>query len=69
MKLIYGDLVDPSRKGAEASLGCLPHAVTLLASLESSEVINLLLEPKRVLRNKLLVVDLSDHTFDTLNLV
>ena len=68
LRLIYGDSIDPLRKGAEATLGCLPHAVTLLSSLESSEVIKVLIDPKRSLRNKLLVVDLSDNTFDTLNL-
>jgi molybdopterin/thiamine biosynthesis adenylyltransferase len=68
LRLIYGDSVDQSRKGAEATLGCLPQAVTLLSSLESSEVINILIDPKRTLRNKLLVVDLSDNTFDTLRL-
>ena len=68
LRLIYGDLVDPSLKGAEASLGCLFYVVILLAFFESSEVIKCLLKSKTVLRNKLLVVDLSDNTFDMLNL-
>ena len=69
LKLIYGDQVDPSLKGAEASLGCLPQAVTLLSSLECSEVLKILLKAGSVSRNKLIVVDLLDNTFDVLELV
>jgi molybdopterin/thiamine biosynthesis adenylyltransferase len=69
LQLIYGEKIDPTLKGAEASLGCLPHAVTLLASLECSEVIKILLKSGTVSRNKLLVVDLLDNTFDTLQLI
>ena len=69
LKLIYGDVVDPSMKGAEASLGCLPHAVTLLSSLECSEVVKILLKKGTLTRNQLLVVDLSDNSFETLQLV
>ena len=68
LKLIYGDQVDPSIKGAEASLGCLPQAVTLLSSLECSEVLKILLKKGTVSRNKLIVVELLDNTFDVLQL-
>ena len=68
LKLIYGDQVDPSIKGAEASFGCLPQAVTLLSSLECSEVLKILLKEGAVSRNKLIVVDLLDNTFDVLQL-
>ena len=68
LKLIYGDSVDPSMKGAEASLGCLPHAVTLLSSLECSEVVKILLKKGTLPRNRLLVVDLMDNSFETLQL-
>ena len=68
LRSIYGETVDPTLKGAEASLGCLPHAVTLLASLESSEVIKILLKSGKLSRNTLLVVDLLDNTFDVLQL-
>lgn len=68
LKLIYGDQVDPSIKGAEASLGFLPQAVTLLASLECPEVLKILLKEGTVSRNKLIVVDLRDNTFDVLQL-
>ncbi|HIJ55523.1 MAG TPA: HesA/MoeB/ThiF family protein [Deltaproteobacteria bacterium] len=68
LKLIYGEQVDPSLKGAEASLGCLPQAVTLLSSLECSEVLKILLKKGNLARNKLIVVDLLDNTFDVLQL-
>lgn len=68
LKLIYGDQVDPSLKGAEASLGCLPQAVTLISSLECSEVLKILLKKGAVSRNKLIVVDLQDNIFDVLQL-
>lgn len=69
LSLIYGHTVDPTRKGAEASLGCLPHAVTLLASLECSEVVKILLKKGTLARNRLLVVDLLDNSFETLTLL
>jgi len=68
LKLIYGEPVDPSIKGAEASLGCLPQTVTLLSSLECSEVLKILLKKGNVARNELIVVDLVDNTFDVLQL-
>jgi molybdopterin/thiamine biosynthesis adenylyltransferase len=61
---IYGGPASVESKGAEASLGCLPYAVTLLASIECSEVIKILLNKGSVLRNQLLVVDLMSNIFD-----
>ena len=69
LQLIYGDKVDPTMKGAEASLGCLPHAVTLLSSIECSEVVKIILKKGILFRNQLLVVDLLDNSFETLKLV
>jgi molybdopterin/thiamine biosynthesis adenylyltransferase len=69
LKLIYGDKVDPAMKGAEASLGCLPHAVTLLSSIECSEVVKIILKKGTLSRNQLLVVDLFDNSFEMLKLV
>jgi molybdopterin/thiamine biosynthesis adenylyltransferase len=61
---IYGGSAPVESKGAEASLGCLPHAVTLLASIECSEVIKILINKGSVLRNQLLIVDLMSNIFD-----
>ena len=68
LKLIYGESEDLTQKGAEASLGCLPQAVTLLAAIETSEVIKILLDRGSILRNKLLVIDLMDNTLEVLEL-
>jgi molybdopterin/thiamine biosynthesis adenylyltransferase len=56
-------------KGEEIHLGCLAPGVNLIASLEANEVVNILLERKNILRNRLLVVDLADYTFESLQLV
>lgn len=69
LELIYGKQAGQLRKGAEASLGCLPQAVTLLASIEASEVVKILQGNGSVLRNKLFVIDLVDNTLEVLSLV
>ena len=69
LMLIYGDSDILPQKGVETSLGCLPHAVTLLAALETSEVVKIILKKGSVLRNKLGVVDLMDNIFEVLDLI
>jgi len=69
LQLIYGKQGSLIPKGAEASLGCLPHAVTVLAALECSEVIKVLLNKGTVLRNKLIVIDLMDNTIEMMQLL
>ena len=66
---IYGP-EDPHRavKGEETRLGCLAPTVNLIASLECAEVLNVLLDRPGTLKNRLLVVDLNDYTFETLAL-
>lgn len=69
LKLIYGDVEDdiPSR-GAEATLGTLSPVVTTLAALECAEVVKIILGKGTPLRNRLLIVDLLDNTFEVLKL-
>lgn len=55
-------------KGAETRLGCLAAGVNLIASLECTEVLKVLLKKNNTLNNRLLVVDLADYTFETLRL-
>lgn len=55
-------------KGAETRLGCLAPGVNLIASLECAEVLNVLLKKDKNLRNRLLMVDLTDYTFESLQL-
>ena len=68
LKLVYGEREKVAEKGIESGLGNLPTIVMLMASLECTEVVRVLLGRKGVLRNRLLVVDLTDYTFETLNL-
>lgn len=65
---IYGDRDSVDEKGVERSLGCLPHAITILSALECAEVFKLLLGNSETLRNRLLVMDLTDYTFELLEL-
>jgi molybdopterin/thiamine biosynthesis adenylyltransferase len=65
---IYGDPCGLSARGVEAVLGNLPHTVTLLASLQCAEVVKILLGKDHVLRNRLMVVDLTDLTFSIMRL-
>jgi molybdopterin/thiamine biosynthesis adenylyltransferase len=65
---IYGESGRSAGKGSEAELGCLPQAVVLLASLEASEAVKVLLGGKRLLRNRLLLVDLFENTFEIIQL-
>jgi molybdopterin-synthase adenylyltransferase len=65
---IYGDPSGLSSRGVEAVLGNLPHTVTVLASLQCAEVVKILLGKDHVLRNRLLLVDLTDLTFEIVRL-
>lgn len=66
---IYGPLEDnPPDKGAETALGTLPPAVTTVAALECSEVLKIILKKGLNLRNRLMLIDLIDNTFEVLQL-
>jgi molybdopterin-synthase adenylyltransferase len=68
LRLIYGDPGQAPFKGVEATLGTLPFAVTLLATLECAEVTKIILKKGELLRNRLLVVDMMDNTFEVFQL-
>lgn len=69
LSAIYGPADRFNRiKGAERELGCLAPGVNLIASLACAEVFKVLLGRKKPLQNALLVVDLADYTFETLQL-
>ncbi|MEJ2155888.1 MAG: ThiF family adenylyltransferase [Desulfobacteraceae bacterium] len=70
LKLIYGPEKSlSSAKGVELSLGCLPQAVALIAAAQCSEILKILLgREDQLLRNQMLLVDMSANTFDTLTL-
>ena len=67
--LIYGPR-DPDQpaKGVETSLGTLPGTVTLMSSLECNEALTILLSGRSILRNRLLVVDLTAYSFEVFKL-
>jgi molybdopterin-synthase adenylyltransferase len=70
LELIYGP-PDELRtlKGAETILGNLPQTVGMIASMESSEVIKVLLgQGEQLLRHKMLLADLGTHTYEVLRL-
>jgi len=69
LALIYGKDGSLVSKGAEASLGCLPQAVTVLAALECSEAIKIIHNRGKMLRNRLLIIDLMDNTLEVLQLL
>jgi molybdopterin/thiamine biosynthesis adenylyltransferase len=68
LHLIYGDPDNAPAKGAEAALGTVPYSVTLLAALQCAEVIKIIQNKGSLLRNKLLVVDLTDGIFEVITL-
>lgn len=68
LRLIYGDPQKVPLKGAEASLGTLPYAVTSLAALECAEVVKVLLKKDCLLRNKLLIADFDTAQFEVMQL-
>jgi molybdopterin/thiamine biosynthesis adenylyltransferase len=65
---LYGDLSSAADRGAETTLGNLPFAVNMLASLECSEAVKILLGRGAVLRGRLLIFDLSDLSFEVIQL-
>jgi molybdopterin/thiamine biosynthesis adenylyltransferase len=65
---LYGDLSAAENRGAETTLGNLPFTVNLLASLECSEGVKVILKRPDVLRNRLLIFDLTDLAFDIVQL-
>lgn len=69
LSLIYGPENLVPAKGAEASLGTLPYTALMTASLECSEVAKILLNRGTLLRNKLLVMDLTDNVMEAFPLI
>ena len=71
LELIYGPVEAlKTTKGAETVLGNLPSTVGLIASLESAEVIKVLLgRQEHLLRNKMLAADLESHSYEILRLL
>jgi molybdopterin-synthase adenylyltransferase len=71
LELIYGPASElKETRGVETILGNLPQTVGMIASMESAEVIKVLLERNEgLLRDKMLMMDLESHTYEVLRLV
>jgi molybdopterin/thiamine biosynthesis adenylyltransferase len=68
LRLVYGEPHDLPLKGAETTLGTVPYSVAFLASLECAEVAKILLGRGSLLRDKLLVADLTEGIIEVMNL-
>jgi len=68
LRLIYGDEEDMDAKGAESTLGTLPHGITILSALECAEAVKIITGRGKPLRNRLLLMDVADYTFQVLEL-
>ena len=68
LSALYGDLASAANRGAETILGNLPFTVDLLASLECSEAVKVILKQASTLRGRLMIFDLADLTFETIQL-
>ena len=68
LAVLYGDLDEAPERGAETTLGNLPFAVALLASLECSEAVKVLLGKTTTLHRRLLVFDLAEPVFEVIEL-
>jgi molybdopterin-synthase adenylyltransferase len=65
---IYGRWKNSGKKEAGRGLGSPPHAVSLVSSLESTEVFKVLLGRTGMLKNQLLILDLNCYTFEIIQL-
>jgi molybdopterin/thiamine biosynthesis adenylyltransferase len=69
LEQIYGPAqARTTDKGAETTLGCLPHIVTVMANLEVAEALKLLLGRGSSLGGRMLLVDLANGLFETVEL-
>ena len=68
LRLVYGEPQNLPLKGAETTLGTVPYSVAFLASLECAEVAKILLGHGSLLRDKLLVADLTEGIIEVMNL-
>jgi len=68
LTLVYGHRPKVGEKGMPRALGTPPHAVSVISSLESSEVLKVILGRSGILRNRLLIVDLACYAFEIVQL-
>ncbi len=64
---LYGNKKD-EEKGAETYLGALSFTVNMTASIEVSEAVKIILNKGKLLRNELMVIELTDNMITTFKL-
>jgi len=62
LNLLYANSTDG---GAWTKLGNLPFTASLVAAVQSAEAVKILTGKEDVLRNKILLIDLTNNSFDT----
>ncbi|MBI9085508.1 MAG: HesA/MoeB/ThiF family protein [Desulfobacterales bacterium] len=65
---LYGSADAAPERGIETALGNLAPAVNIIASLQCTEVVKVILDRPGQLRNRLLLMDLADNSFDVMEL-
>ncbi len=68
-ELIYGKKGKSQSKGIEATTGNISYCALFVAALQSSECLKVLLNRGDILRNKLLIAELWNNTFDVIDMV
>lgn len=68
LTLVYGPREKIDERKMQRALGTPPHAVSVISSLESAEVLKVLLGKPGILRKKLLIVDLAYYSFEIVQL-
>ncbi|MBU0971168.1 MAG: HesA/MoeB/ThiF family protein [Proteobacteria bacterium] len=67
-ELIYGKNKDSHPRGIETQTGNISYCALLVAAIQASECVKVLLNRGDILRNKLLIVDLWSNAFDVMGL-
>ncbi|MBA3011998.1 MAG: HesA/MoeB/ThiF family protein [Proteobacteria bacterium] len=68
-ELIYGENKASHPRGIETHTGNISYCALLVAAIQASECVKVLLNRGDILRNKLLIVDLWSNSFDVMELV
>ena len=66
---LYGDTEDTPERGVETALGNIAPTVNMVASLQCTEAVKVILDRPGQLRKRLLLLDLADNSFDVMDLV
>jgi molybdopterin/thiamine biosynthesis adenylyltransferase len=68
-ELIYGKKEHLPAKGIESRTGNISYCALMVAAIQSSECIKVLLDRGEILRNKLLIMELWSNSFEVMDLI